>query len=88
MNRIFLKVTKMKKLILSLTAVATVFLLSFNISLNKKVQPGDINLLQVKINEANAACEQSPINNGRCSYMGNCFPSFPPPDLDCDSTKG
>ncbi len=78
----------MKKLILSLTAVATVFLLSFNISLNKKVQPGDINLLQIKINEANATCEGSVINNGLCSPAGNCFPNFPPIELNCDSTKG
>lgn len=77
----------MKKLILSLTAVATVFLLSFNISLNKKVQPGDINLLQVKVNEANATCEGSVIDNGRCSFGGNCFYQMDPP-YDCDTTKG
>ncbi|WP_343690413.1 hypothetical protein [Chitinophaga sp.] len=48
----------------------------------------DISLSNMfKINAANAECCSTPINNGRCSFTGNCFGN-PGGPVDCDTTKG
>lgn len=41
----------------------------------------------VKINSASAECCSTAINNGRCSFTGNCFAN-PGGNVDCDTTKG
>lgn len=48
----------------------------------------DISLTSlIGVSDANAECQSTPINNGRCSFTGNCFPN-PGGPVDCDSTKG
>jgi hypothetical protein len=41
----------------------------------------------IQLNSAQASCVSTVINNGRCSFSGNCFPN-PGGPVDCDSTKG
>lgn len=40
------------------------------------------------MNEAEAKCCPTSINNGRCSYAKNCFPDAGGQSNDCDSTSG
>lgn len=39
------------------------------------------------IENAEAGCTSTPINNGKCSFAGTCF-SNPGGLTDCDTTKG
>ena len=43
----------------------------------------------VLLNKAEANCNSTSINNGRCSFGGNCFAyPFGDKEKNCDTTKG
>lgn len=51
-----------------------------------KADNGEVNFL-FGIENANAECTSTPINNGRCSWAGNCYVDAANPAPTCDSTK-
>lgn len=42
----------------------------------------------LSLNEAEAKCCSTSINNGRCSFSKNCFPDAGGQSNDCDSSSG
>ncbi|MDR2915846.1 MAG: hypothetical protein LBV74_13610 [Tannerella sp.] len=72
----------MKKLFVKISIVAVFMaILLVNVSINAKKNAGDAHLAAF-ISEANAGCESSSMNNGRCSAAGTlCLFST---DSDCD----
>ncbi|GHT13931.1 hypothetical protein FACS189426_19540 [Bacteroidia bacterium] len=80
----------MKKIFIKIACVAVCMtVLVVNVSLSRSENARDTNLLEVSVaTDANAECNSSPINNGKCSYFQNCFPDAGGSDNDCDSTKG
>ncbi|SEW37181.1 hypothetical protein [Chitinophaga arvensicola] len=77
----------MKKKILSAIGIAAVAAVTF-MATNSNGQTGETSLTSLlKINTASAECCSTPINNGRCSFSGNCFAN-PGGPVDCDTTKG
>lgn len=80
----------MKAKALKFFGVAVIFAaaLVVNASVNTEKDSQDVNLVDlVNATEANAECQSTPINNGRCgSLTGNCY--WNTSELDCDTTKG
>lgn len=78
----------MKKKIYGALGVAALALAAF-LTTNTSGSASDTTLYSLfKINAANAECCSTPINNGRCSASGNCFPDAGGSNNNCDSTKG
>ena len=78
----------MKKKIYAALGVAALALVAF-LTTNISSSAADTTVSGLfKINAANAECCSTPINNGRCSFTGNCFPDAGGSSNNCDSTKG
>lgn len=70
--------------IFGMAAMATGIFISNEVKADQSLDLASL----IELNSANAECQSTPINNGRCSFTGNCFPDAGGTDNNCDSTKG
>lgn len=75
----------MKKLF----GILVIAICAFGFMPDENIDLGNTELSSViTVQDADAECVNTAINNGRCSFSGMCFVDASDPSPSCDSTRG